>query len=375
MFDITEGAPSFKVASHLDFFRAEPGRVHMSCILDDSDLRTESVASLKAYMDVSSEDARVYARWSASHFMKHQPRFICSNTFNNLEEPMVHTEGFNQVNRTITHDLFMKMLRVAFNNNACEADIAALLKRSVVVLFGNNHVYLRKPSPDPIDVVVINYPASGRDLLAESCKDRFGRYKRGEAVQAPDDDQTWSTLFVHKVIRGNIPKGFKTIAATTCPFTGTITPEQHIKPSLEEDPLPEFIFEEDPEPPQEPPQEAEGHGETIANEPTHNADRHDENNADPVDNQALVPAEFFPPPPSTSSNKKRTAFGKALSQTSMGEIDISSPPKQPRTSGSSSSAAAHEVDLERELEALMEEHPFLEQEFANEDLTLRQDLD
>ena len=274
---------------------------------------------------------------------------------------MVHSEGFNQVNRTITHDLFMKMLRVAFNNNACEADIAALLKSSVVVLFGNNHVYLCKPSPDQIDVVVINYPASARDLLADSCKERFGRYKRGEAAQAPNDDQTWSTLFVNKVIRGNIPKGFKTIAPTTCPFTGTITQEQHIKPSLEEDPIPEVTFEEEPAPPEE--------------EPTNDAEAHAEIDADPIDNNALVPADFWPPPTSTSGSKKRMAFGKTLSQASMGEIDLSSPPQQPRTSSSSSGAAAHEVDLERELEALLEEHPFIDEEFANEDLTLRHDLD
>ena len=67
-------------------------------------------------------------------------------------------------------------------------------------------------SPDRIDVTVINYPASGRDLVADACKERFGRYKRGEAVQTPDNVQAWSTLFENKIIRGNIPKGFKTIA-------------------------------------------------------------------------------------------------------------------------------------------------------------------
>ena len=59
----------------------------------------------------------------------------------------------------------------------------------------------------------------------------------------------------------------------------------------------------------------------------------------------------------------------------MGEIDLSNPPKKNRTSSSSSSTAAHEVDLERELEALLEEHPFIDEELANEGLTLRHDLD
>ena len=51
--------PCFKVGSHPDFFRGDPARLHVPAIDDDADLRDESMASLKAFVDVSAEDANV----------------------------------------------------------------------------------------------------------------------------------------------------------------------------------------------------------------------------------------------------------------------------------------------------------------------------
>ena len=59
--------PAFRTASHLDFFRSEPGSVFVPIIYDDGDISCEVIASLKAFFDVAAEDAKVqyntYASW------------------------------------------------------------------------------------------------------------------------------------------------------------------------------------------------------------------------------------------------------------------------------------------------------------------------
>ena len=54
-----QGDPSFRTASHLDFFRSEPGSVFIPSIYDDGDIASENISSLKAYLDVAAEDAKV----------------------------------------------------------------------------------------------------------------------------------------------------------------------------------------------------------------------------------------------------------------------------------------------------------------------------
>ena len=339
-YDITEGVPSFKVGSHLDFFRAEPGRVHIPSILDDSDLKAESMASLKAFMDVSAEDAKVFARWSASSFCKHQPRIICTNTFNNLEEPEFAHDKFGLVNNTITHDTFLKMLRIAFNNNACDEDIAALLKRSVVVLFGNHHVFLRLPSAGTSTAMVINYPPEGKDLLTESCKDRFAIYKQGGHVEAPHADTEWSLRLVQLALRDSVPRdGFRVIGASTCPFTGTQTQEEHIKPELEVPPMPM------------PPPQMDRPGSSG------NIPEQVQSGNSASSSTALVPAGDVAASsgPSSASTKKR-AFSRSLSQNVGAEINLCSPPKAARPSATQDDNDEHESMLAKELDELLNQY-------------------
>ena len=174
------------------FFRGDPAQLHVPAILDDADLRAESMASLKALTDVLGEDAKVMVRYTTSSCCKRPPRLLCTNTFDNAAEPDVFIDPVNGHDTKIDHDTFMRMLRVAFNSQAYNEDIAAL-KRCSMVIFGSRYVYLRPPSPGKNEASVISYPLSGRDLLTEERKDRFGLYKRGQAVQAPAADLAWST--------------------------------------------------------------------------------------------------------------------------------------------------------------------------------------
>ena len=300
--------PCFKVGSHLDFFRGDPARLHVPAILDDADLRAESMASLKAFMDVSAEDAKVMVRYTTSSFAKHQPRLLCTNTFENAEEPDVFMDPSSTSDVTIDHDTFMRMIRVAFNNQAYDEDIAALLKRCTMVIFGARHVYLRLPSPDKVHAKVISYPLSGRDLLTQECKERFGMYKSGQSIQAPATDLAWSTTFVQKCIRNDKFNGFFTTMASECPFTGNINPERHTKPNFDaESPLRMLN-----------PGQAGSSGD-------------------------CAPTAQPPAPPSMMPRSR--AFKRSLSQSSHHEIDLGSPPKAKATSMAGSSAGSSSASM------------------------------
>eukprot|EP00971_Amphidinium_carterae_P091159 1804377-Amphidinium_carterae.1 len=57
--------PCFKTSSHLDFFRSEPGELHVPFVLDDSDFPYQRADALKAFADSSAEDVKCFARWNA----------------------------------------------------------------------------------------------------------------------------------------------------------------------------------------------------------------------------------------------------------------------------------------------------------------------
>ena len=83
----------FRTASHLDFFREEPTNVAIPSVFDDGDMATVSIPALKAFLDVEGEDAKVYARWGAAQFVRHQWRVACSNGFEEDHEPDVVPTG------------------------------------------------------------------------------------------------------------------------------------------------------------------------------------------------------------------------------------------------------------------------------------------
>ena len=78
----------FRTASHLDFFREEPTEVAIPSIFDDGDMTIVSIPGMKAFLDVAGEDTKVYARWGAAQFKKHQWRAACSNAFDDSHEPV-----------------------------------------------------------------------------------------------------------------------------------------------------------------------------------------------------------------------------------------------------------------------------------------------
>ena len=61
---------SVRTAPDLDFFRGNPGTLAQPYILDDSDLNTQEVAKLKAFLDVGEEEAMTRESWGASKFVR-----------------------------------------------------------------------------------------------------------------------------------------------------------------------------------------------------------------------------------------------------------------------------------------------------------------
>ena len=137
---------------------------------------------------------------------------------------------------TITHAEFMAMFRVTFPPNIVDEDVMACLKRTHVILFGNNHVYMRLANPEPVNVKVFNYPSTGKDLLTPECKDRLGQHKNGEVVHPPEAHMQWSTAFIRKCLRGEQVTGFRTTVERGNPFTGPVAPHDvDTKPDLSND--------------------------------------------------------------------------------------------------------------------------------------------
>eukprot|EP00971_Amphidinium_carterae_P034503 679070-Amphidinium_carterae.1 len=95
----------------------------MPAILDDAHLPSVGFEAMKAFADVSAGDAKCMARYTvtACSFERHQPRFICSNSFDGSFEPVI-TEPTGS---TVDLAKFMEMLSPCFQPNSNVEDVRA----------------------------------------------------------------------------------------------------------------------------------------------------------------------------------------------------------------------------------------------------------
>ena len=162
--DLDEKA-TFKSTNHLDFLRSEPGRLYTPIIYDDGSMNKDTAVALKAYFDLTCEDAKVYARWGASSFEPGQLRIACTNNFVADAEPDV-AEG-----DMIEHTVFRNIIGNTFDNTWDPEDLMAVLKRVTMIVFGRKHAYLREANPRPVYVKCFSYPDDNRDVLVPGCKE------------------------------------------------------------------------------------------------------------------------------------------------------------------------------------------------------------
>eukprot|EP00971_Amphidinium_carterae_P056998 1127072-Amphidinium_carterae.2 len=89
----------------------------------------ETMPTQKAFYDIPCEDAEVWAHWVASAFEKQQHHQAFSNGYLPGAEPMKLDLG-----TSISHDLDSKVDKT---------DIMAVLRRTHIVVLGDNAVYFK----------------------------------------------------------------------------------------------------------------------------------------------------------------------------------------------------------------------------------------
>lgn len=81
-----ERQPSFRIASSFDQLRGEPGLRERPDILDGGDMSQQALPKLKAFLDISLEEAYTVEQWTTTKFVKNQLRIICDNRVNGKAE-------------------------------------------------------------------------------------------------------------------------------------------------------------------------------------------------------------------------------------------------------------------------------------------------
>eukprot|EP00971_Amphidinium_carterae_P060926 1205921-Amphidinium_carterae.1 len=104
---------------------------------------------------------------------------------------------------SISHDVFLELLSPNFDSKVDKTDIMAVLKRTHVVVLGDNAVYLRVAGELMTDVMVVRYLPEV-ELLDPDCKEELGKFKEGNDTNTGRFGQglEWSLKFLGKVTAG-----------------------------------------------------------------------------------------------------------------------------------------------------------------------------
>ena len=169
-------------AKALDNFRQRVPRVQEAIFLDDPQRDRVSASDLKSFI-TADEEQTCSGRYSDIRLTRNGMRVHASNDFEPDDEPQA--EGGRT---TITMTEFKKMMTKIFKDDG-EGDILAVLKRSIVFVFGKKALYLRMPSENPeTPIHRITVEDIHLDLLSEKDKPYYNKYKQGKIERSPDYD-------------------------------------------------------------------------------------------------------------------------------------------------------------------------------------------
>eukprot|EP00438_Fugacium_kawagutii_P012478 Skav236400 [mRNA] locus=scaffold1702:73948:75483:+ [translate_table: standard] len=174
-----QSAPGWRKAKSLDNFRHRAGLVHEGVFLDDPSHDKIDLADLKSFC-TAEENQTCHGRYNDVKLAKNCCRAYATNDAQQEDEPP------NDQRRSITMEEFLTLLRRTFPGDK-PADIRAILKRTVALVFGSFALYLRLPSQrDDAPIHRIQIQDLHKDILADRHKFYYGKYKGG-ALDKPDD--------------------------------------------------------------------------------------------------------------------------------------------------------------------------------------------
>lgn len=171
--------PGWRRAKSLDNFKHRVGQIHEGVFLDDPSRDKIELADLKSFV-TAEESQTCHGRYTDVKLAKNCCRAYATNDIQEEDEPK------NDDRISITTPEFLKLVRRTFPGDR-PADVFAVLKRSVVWIFGLHALYLRLPSEQedaPTHRIQVN--DLHRDLLAEDHKVYYGKYKSGWMESPPD---------------------------------------------------------------------------------------------------------------------------------------------------------------------------------------------
>ena len=155
--------------------------VHEALFLDDPSRAKVSIADIKSFL-TSDEDGTVDSRYNDTRLVRNQVRAFASNDL-----PEERFESKSEAS-TISEQDFFSLLSDIFAGDK-EKDVLAVLKRSIVFLFGNQALYLRLPSEQRNAIVHrIDMDGLHQDLLSDRDKPLYGKYKGGTFETGPTFD-------------------------------------------------------------------------------------------------------------------------------------------------------------------------------------------
>ncbi|CAJ1402580.1 unnamed protein product [Effrenium voratum] len=128
-----KGDGEFRTTSDLDFFKGVPFTKRTPALYDDG--------------SIGNEETMTRARWTNAKFVRNQLRIVLDNSYNPDAEP---GDNLNDEDLVVSHTAFFSMIRPALGIMA-NTDAMAVMKRSVVVIFGKNHITFRLPSGQEIE--------------------------------------------------------------------------------------------------------------------------------------------------------------------------------------------------------------------------------
>ena len=166
------GAPGWRRAKSLDNVRHRFPKVQEALFLDDPSIEKLDVEDLKSFLTVD-EDGTCSARYNDVKLARNCMRGIATNDISEDAEPGPDNRS------NISHEEFLAMFNQALPW-VKPAHTMAVLKRSIVFIFGRSALYVRLPSEkDTAPVHRVTDMDVHKDVLTDVDKPFYGRLKAG----------------------------------------------------------------------------------------------------------------------------------------------------------------------------------------------------